>query len=248
MKERLNETNINNFGSRMQIIRYGSYNDIDVLFIDYNWIFKRANYGNFKKGNTRCPYEETVLKKGYLGEGIYKCDGKNRVYKTWSSIITRCYSYKYQLSKPTYKGCAICDEWFNFQNFAKWYEENFYEIEDEEMHLDKDILFKNNKIYSPETCVFVPKRINSLLGSSESKRGDLPIGVNLDRNRFRARVCNILTKQRINIGGYGTKEEAFNNYKLEKEKIIKQVADHYKNKIPKKLYDALYRYEVEITD
>ena len=43
-------------------------------------------------------------------------------------------------------------------------------------------------------------------------------------------------------------EEAFKSYKTFKEKYIKQVADEYKDKIPKKLYDAMYRYEVEITD
>lgn len=33
-----------------------------------------------------------------------------------------------------------------------------------------------------------------------------------------------------------------------KEKHIKKIANKFKNNIPKKLYDALYNYEVEITD
>jgi hypothetical protein len=33
-----------------------------------------------------------------------------------------------------------------------------------------------------------------------------------------------------------------------KENYIKQVADEYKDLIPQKVYEALYRYEVEIND
>ena len=42
--------------------------------------------------------------------------------------------------------------------------------------------------------------------------------------------------------------QAFTCYKAFKEKYIKQVADEYKDIIPQKLYEALYKYEVEIND
>ena len=35
---------------------------------------------------------------------------------------------------------------------------------------------------------------------------------------------------------------------LTKENEIKLTADQYKDKIPKKLYNAMYNYKVEITD
>ena len=50
------------------------------------------------------------------------------------------------------------------------------------------------------------------------------------------------------LGLYDTVEQAFEVYKRFKEKYIKEVADHYKDQIPEKLYQALYNYEVEITD
>ena len=50
------------------------------------------------------------------------------------------------------------------------------------------------------------------------------------------------------IGRYDTIEEAFLNYKQFKENNIKQTADKYKDLIPQKLYEALYKYEVEIND
>ena len=50
------------------------------------------------------------------------------------------------------------------------------------------------------------------------------------------------------LGYYETQEKAFEIYKYYKERNIKQVADYYKGRIPDKLYDALYNYEVEIDD
>ena len=94
---------------------------------------------------------------GVTGQGEYshlvrKINGKHtKVYSVWHDMLGRCYNKKYQEKKPTYIGCTVCEEWHNFQNFAKWYEENYYEVNNEEMALDKDILIKGNKIYSPQT-------------------------------------------------------------------------------------------------
>ena len=51
-----------------------------------------------------------------------------------------------------------------------------------------------------------------------------------------------------NLGYFETPKEAFKSYKTFKEQYIKQVADEYKDKIPKKLYEAMYNWKVEITD
>lgn len=163
-------------------------------------------------------------------------------------MLRRCYSDKYKKQFPTYKTCIACDEWLNFQNFAEWYNQNFYTVKNENMHLDKDILVKGNKIYSPETCIFVPSRINKLFIKGDNFRGKYPIGVTYksDINKFIAR-CNTLDKRK-NLGVFSTEEEAFNKYKTFKEKYIKQVADEYKDYIPDKLYKALYKYEVSIAD
>ena len=73
---------------------------------------------------------------------------------------------------------------------GKWIENNYYEIEGETMCLDKDILCKGNKIYSRDTCVFVPQRINSLFTKCDNARGDNPIGVeDLPSGNYRA-YCN----------------------------------------------------------
>ena len=253
---RIGERNYNNFGSEMVIVNYNGCMDIDVYFPEFDWIFKHAKYNNFKKGEIKCPYERRFYNVGYLGEGKYKVseNGKNtRVYDTWKAMLQRCYSEKEHERHPTYIGCEVYEGWHNFQNFAKWYKDNYYEVGNEKMCLDKDILFKGNKIYSPDTCIFVPETINKLFIKNDKNRGESVIGATLCKNGKYQAQCNIInpetgkSKQEY-LGRYDTQEKAFQVYKYHKERNIKQIADYYKIHIPQKLYDAMYNYEVEIDD
>lgn len=251
--DRTGEISYDKFGNKMTIIEYINANSIIVEF--ENGYKAKCRYEQFKNGNLNNPYNKTVLGVGYIGEGEYvptKNKKATRVYDVWRGMLRRCYEEKRQVMFPTYKGCSVCEEWMNFQNFAKWYNENYYEIEGDIMCLDKDILVKGNKIYSPNTCIFVPNRINCAFTKSNASRGKYPIGVSFDKksNKFRAYIdiTKLKKKEMIHLGFFDTIEEAFNTYKIEKEKYIKQIADEYKNRIPKKLYKAMYNYKVEITD
>ena len=255
--DRTGEENYNNFGSKMIITEYKNCENINVFFPEYNWTINEIRYDNFKNGNIKCPYEKRYYGIGFIGEGKFKTrknDKNTRVYDTWKRMLERCYSEKFHEINSTYKGCEVEKDLLNFQNFAKWYYDNYYEIEGQIMELDKDILVKGNKIYSPETCVFVPHNINSLFIKRDNKRGEYPIGVSYNkRNKKFVAKCNVYDfenkkKKTKHLGYYDAPEDAFNSYKQFKEKHIKEVADYYKDKIPQKLYDAMYQYEVEITD
>ena len=135
---------------------------------------------------------------------------------------------------------------------CKWLENNYYEVPGEKMHLDKDILCKGNKMYSRETCIFVPQRINLLFVKHDNARGRDPIGVTpTSSDNYQVR-CNDGYGKSVYLGSYLTKEEAFRVYKQYKERIIKEVIDSYEGKIPEpyysKLREAMYNYEVEIDD
>ena len=215
--DRTGEKGVNTFGSEMIIVEYRKRKDIDVYFPQYNWTFEHATYQSFKNGNIKCPYEHSVYGVGYIGEGKYKVNEnrKNtRVYKTWQSMLERCYNEKCQEKNPTYKNCSVTDEWHNFQNFAEWFYDNYYEIEGERMHLDKDILLKHNKIYSPDTCIFVPQTINSLFTKSDKSRGESVIGTSLYKNGKYVAQCQIFNPEtgkskKENLGYYITQEKAF---------------------------------------
>ena len=246
---RLNEIGFNNNGERMTIVRYGGKKDIDVQFED-GMIVEHKQYSCFKKGNIKNPFFPSVYGVGFMGIGEFKSKDENgktrKCYDTWHSMHERCYSPKYHEKKPTYKNCKVCKEWNNYQEFAKWDNENYYEVGDERMALDKDILNKRNKVYSPNNCIYVPYSINSLFVKRDNERGELPIGVSKHRDKFRA-ILNKYNKQ-IHLGIYPTPEEAFQAYKQAKEQYIKEVAEEYKDKIPYRLYEAMMNYEVEIDD
>lgn len=232
----------------MIITNYRSSRDIDVYFPDSGHTTINRGYSEFKKGVLKDLYAPTFLGIGYLGEGKYKSGDNRKRHLTWCHILERCYNPKTQQKHPSYIGCTVTEEWHNFQNFAKWFDDNYYEIPNEIMCLDKDILIKGNKIYSPDTCVFVPNDINVLFTKTNRKRGDYPIGVSYHKklNKYQAN-CN-KDGELIYLGVHNTPLEAFSVYKKYKENLIKIVADKYKNYIPFKLYEALYDYKVEIDD
>lgn len=188
---------------------------------------------------------------GYIGEGKYssKEEGKrSKVYDIWHSILARCYDKKTVSKFPTYNNCTVCDEWLDYQNFAQWYNDNYYQIENEKMCVDKDILFKGNKTYSPETCCIVPNSINILLTKVDKSRGEYPVGVSFHKatNKY---IAKYKTEGKSKyIGLFETPEDAFTAYKKAKEFEIKRLADKYKNNIQPDVYEALINYKVEITD
>ena len=177
-KDRTGETNYNTFGDKIEIIKYNGALEITVKF-DNGYLLE-TDYNNFKKGMIRSPYSKTIYKKGYLGEGKYKPSINNIPtiqYMYWKSILSRCYNEKSLKKNPTYIDCEVHSEWHNFQNFAKWFDENYYKVNNEVMCLDKDILCKNNKVYSSKNCVFVPNNINIMFTKRQNYRGKYPIGV-----------------------------------------------------------------------
>lgn len=253
--DRTGEEGYNKFGSKMVIKEYRNNMDIDVYFPEYDWTFKHAQYSKFKNGNIKCPYEPRYFGKGYLGEGKYKVSENGKIkeeYKTWYHMLERCYDPKLHERYSSYKTCEVEDYLLNFQNMGEWIENNYYKVPGEKMHLDKDILCKGNKVYSRETCIFVPQRINKLFTKSDKSRGKDPIGIiELPEGDYQVYCKNGYGKQ-IHLGIYSTKEEAFNTYKQYKEKVIKEVINSYKGKIPEpqytKLREAMYNYKVEIDD
>lgn len=253
MNNRIGEKFTTKEGYSVLIVEYNNRRDVLIEFQDEYKARVHTTYGNCKKGEIKNPYHPTVCGVGYIGVGKYKStiDGKiTKEYQEWQAMLHRCFDKKVEEHRPTYKN-AMVEEWlFNFQNYCSWRKENYYEIEGEKMCLDKDILCKHNKIYSRDTMIFVPERINVLFTRRQNDRGIYPIGVcvkhlkNIDRYQARCQTLD----GRKNLGFYDTPEEAFIAYKTFKEQYIKQVADEYRDKIPDKLYKAMYSWEIDIDD
>lgn len=240
----LYEEKHNTHGCLMRIVEYNGHNDIVVEFQDKHMFKVNTTYSNFKVGCVRNPYYPTVYGVGITGIKYPTVeDGKlTKEYITWCGIIKRCFNDKLKQKQPAYKDAMCCDEWLNYENFYEWLhsQENFDRwINGYRWALDKDILIKGNKLYSPDTCCLVPQNVNCLLLKRDALRGNLPLGVRQNGNKFQ-------TKH----GTYETAEEAFYAYKLQRENYIKQVAtfEYESGNIIKSCYEALVNYSIEIDD
>ena len=264
--DRIGETNISNEGCAMKIVEYKNRNDIIIQFEDEHKYRLHTQYGNFKNGECKNPFFPSVYEHGYLGVdkngNVPKTkefkDGKlcaTQEYNKWKRMLQRCFDNKLKEKYPTYEGVTCCERWLCFANFLKDFAilKNEYNWNvDEKLQLDKDILYKGNKLYSLENCVLVPQWINSLFTKRDNDRGEYPVGVSYHKRakKYQAR-CNVNGKL-ISLGYYNTIEEAFNVYKIAKEQEIKRVANEciLKGFISKdsRLYKAMINYQVEIDD
>lgn len=141
-----------------EVLEYFNSNKVKIKFLNTGYIVYRS-LSDILKGLVQDKLARTVYGLGYIGDGEYgTCTNgvKEHSYITWKNMFDRCYYSGYQDNNPTYRGCTVEEEWHNFQNFAKWYEDNYIEG----FQLDKDIKVKGNKIYGPETCMFISKQEN----------------------------------------------------------------------------------------
>lgn len=244
---KIGEISKNNFGCTMKIVNYIDAHNVIVEFQDEYKGRVHTNYNNFLIGSVRNPYYKNVCGVACVGKAKTKTNGiDSKAYEVWNSMIHRCYDEKYLKNKSSYIDKFVCDEWLCFENFEKWFNVNYYEVKNETMNLDKDILVKNNKVYSPSTCVFVPRYINMLF--IRPRRDDKILGVHMANSGKYISAYGDGHGGNIYLGTFDTEIEVFNAYKKAKEKHIKEVANEYKDKIPQKLYDVMINYEVEIGD
>lgn len=177
-------------------------------------------------------------------DGVIKINGVHiPSYTSWIAMLNRCYG-KQQKRDISYVGCSVCEDWLHFSTFKEWYDKHHVDG----YVLDKDLICRGNRVYSPQNCCFVPPEINTLLLNCKRNRGLYPVGVTLKDGKYRARLR--MYGKDVTLGRYDSIEEAFNVYKIHKESYIKEVATKYyeHGEITKRVYDALIKYEVSIED
>ena len=232
------------------VIDYRGNKDVLVKFEDPECVVK-TQLGHLKIGNVFNPTKPSVHNLGFIGIGRYDSYKNKGAYSAWCRVFERCYGKTYLDKFPTYRDVTVCEEWYNFQNFAEWfYSQEHSESLDEGgklYQLDKDILVKGNKIYSPETCCFVPACINGLFISSKvsTKKSGLPIGVGRNkRGSVLVARINLGKLGNCKLGSFYSVEEAFQVYKKAKEVYIKETAEYWKDRIDNRVYRALINYEI----
>lgn len=165
-------------------------------------------------------------------------------YQAWRDMLTRCYSDNYQSRKPTYKGCSVSEKWHVFSNFKEWMESQEWEG----LCLDKDLLFHGNKVYGPDTCIFISKALNNFLGDCRKARGEYPIGVSWHKRTasFRSDCMNPFTGRKESLGHFESAAMAHEAWRRRKHQLACAYADIQEDQ---RVADALrkrYAAKVEI--
>ena len=242
MESRIGQVSISNQGEKMVIEDYKTCHDFWVRF-ENGYLKHSHKYNRFLDGGIVNPTYPSVCGVGIID--YEKSDAsKRKAYDYWYHMIRRCYDK----SNRCYNDVIVCDEWLHFKNFEKWFNDNYYEIDGQRMCVDKDLIDKHSRIYSPSTCVILPQNINKMLIKQQFKRGEYPIGVFFDKRRNTFYSNLYVDNKLCSKSGFTNPNDAFMFYKTNKERMIKEMADKYKNQIPQKVYNAMYNYQVDITD
>ena len=163
-------------------------------------------------------------------------------YTLWKNMLRRCYNSSEQIKCPTYRGCIVSENFKIFQYFAEWCNSQVG-FGNKGWQLDKDII-GDGKLYSEDTCCFVPREINQLLTDARSIRGKWPIGVTHIKhmNKFEASVTKL--NKRCVLGYYKSSDEAHMVYRVEKEQHVKCMAALYQEDLDSRVFSALLKWEV----
>lgn len=158
----------------------------------------------------------------------------------WRNMLDRCHSKDWLAKHPTYQKCTIAPEWYSFMEFKKWMITQNWEGK----QLDKDILSLGDKHYSPKTCMFVSRQINSLFNERSNAQGDMPLGIYQRKNKYEVGVSYGGGK-RTWVGAFNSIPEAIDAYLSAKMEAVKIAL---KNEPDKQVRDAVKKYAQYFTD
>jgi hypothetical protein len=227
------------------VIEYVSYVEVYVKFEDGNIVKTRVQ--SLGKGHCR-----NLNSKLVLGVGINDMLGAEKTKEfikqrqMWFGVLQRCFSIKLLERRPTYKNCKVSESWLWLSNFIKDIKsiENYEKSLNEGWQLDKDLLSNEGKLYSKDTCCFIPRSLNLVISSYPKKLNGLPKGVKLSKG---GRYFAILQKEgnQIFLGSYDSVEEASRVYNIAKKEHLLNIADSIKDIVPENVYKALVNFNLE---
>ena len=237
-------------GCVVEVLGYSENYKYLVEFLDETGYSKLVEKKDLLSGSVKNPFHPEVRGIGFFGVGPYtsKLVGNGKVgtkeYVHWSSMFTRCYSSEYHGRFPTYLGCSVDVQWQNFQEFAEWcqWQTGF---KSEGYVLDKDLIIPGNKVYSPETCVFLPTEINNMIVTQTKEGKVTPPGISFQHDYQKYIVSCAINGKNRNLGRYKCPEEAFAVYKKFKENLVREKAEEYKDRIDIRAYAALVNFKVK---
>lgn len=219
------------------LVEYKNYRNVKIKFLNTSFE-KWARMDHLLKGSVK----DTTVFGEVLSFGVNDFpECCKYVRNRWNHVMRRCYSVKFKEEYASYVRCTSSENFRSLRYFSSWWDIQVGSS-NKDWQLDKDILVKGNKLYSEDTCVFVPREINNLFNKPNNSTKLIGTSLCKRSNKFRAILKN------KHIGLFQTEVEAFYAYKEAKEAYIKEVAEKWKGQIDPRVYNALMNYQVEITD
>lgn len=211
----------------------------------------QKDYTDLKAG--KITWQELNLEQEYIE---YENKASASAHKVYGGIKVRCGNTEDNDNvRSCYDKSTMWQGWLDEpREFVKWYLEHYYECDDEEMDVDKDLFGDGSGMYHPNFCCILPKGLNTLLANSkkhykegQSPENTLPLGVayNGRTNKYNATIQFAGTERQITLSEWDTAEEAFAEYKVMKQADICLVAAKYKGKVPDYIYDKLLKVDVK---
>ena len=232
-----------------KIVKYNDSYNVEIQFLKTGYEMV-ARLGHIKSGGVKDPYSPSVYGVGITGTKYpSRVNGVlTKEYDLWTGMLRRCYSDALKKKYPTYIDCEVSDKFKSYEYFYEWCHKQIG-FNSKDWQLDKDLLVKGSKVYSENTCVFIPQEINLMLIKCDASRGEHLIGVCWHKkdNAFVAKVSKTKGKREY-LGFFKTEIEAFNSYKQAKESFVKEQANKWKSQIDERAYNTLMNYEVDIDD
>lgn len=146
-------------------------------------------------------------------------------YEMWKGMLRRSLDESFKRKNPRYTDCCVCDEWLSFSTFEKW----LGDIDLKGLSVDKDIKLENNKLYSPDTCSLVPRKVNNLIVSCSKARGELPVGVHAKSGRYYSQISDQSTNIQRYLGYYDNPLLAHREWQLAKIDHIRNTVEWWKS-------------------
>ena len=160
-------------------------------------------------------------------------------YDHWIGMLERCYGKnKHIKSRPTYQLCE-CSE--NFKSYSYFYDwcQNQIGFNENGWQLDKDILIERNKLYSEDTCVFVPCDINNFLTNKkkQNKSGYTGVSFHKASGKYVAQIS--FGGKRKHLGLFENPKDGEDFYFLVKSGMAIELIEKYKSNLDERVIKAL---------
>lgn len=162
-----------------------------------------------------------------IGITDIECCSHLKSYKAWQRLLARCYG-KLKTWKH-YHDCEVCEEWKRYSSFKEWYDLNYrHDLEEKGIELDltKSAFKKDCKVFGPETCVFLPRKVVLFLLKKRKTNTSGVTGIYKSKDKYKSQINEFGEGKTKKLGTFNTLKEAKSVYKEEKERQINKMLSY----------------------